>query len=150
MTDNCTGSAYATAQEFVEVWRADSVDLTDPDQLNEIETALEFSASNVAQAISASGACTCTLPGWATAFIKKLNIIDAAVIFKVSCGPALSDAIRETYINWLEDQYEKIRTTAIDLCGDSGSNFPAFGSLQVTHTEFDAINQVINRILEEE
>jgi len=146
MPDNCTG-AYATAQEFVELWRADSVDLTDPDQLNEIETALEFSASNVAQAVSAQGACECTLPSWAEEFLKKLNVIDAAVVFKVSCGPALSDTLRETYLTWLEEQYERIRTLQIDLCGEAGANFPAFGSLQVTHTEFDAVNQVINRIL---
>ena len=125
---------YASAAEYDALMCA-GLDLTDPDVLAEIESVLDIAASDVHVALAAVGACDCSLASWATQYLKKLNIIDAAVIHNCPCGRRMSDAERESKALWLDKQFELIYTGQLTVCaGDTGANYPAFGTAEMNYT----------------
>ena len=125
---------YASAAEYDALMCA-GLDLTDPDVVAEIESFLDIAASDVHVALAAVGACDCTLASWAAAYLKKLNIIDAAVIHRCPCGNRLSDDQRDRWREWLGTQFELIYTGQLTVCaGDTGANYPAFGTAEMNYT----------------
>lgn len=114
-----------------------------------IETYLAIAASDIHAALAATGACDCTLAAWAEEYLKKLNIIDAAVIHACPCGKAqISDAMKGTWLEWLDRQFELLRTGKVDVCaGATGAEFPAIGWAQQGITEFNQARIILNDIL---
>lgn len=141
----CSGK-YATVDDFNQFWCL-NVDLTDSGVVAEIERMLDLAASDVQSALSASGSCSCAMPGWALTLAKKLNLIDAATIYNCSCGPKFTDEQRGLWVAWLERQYGLIRSQEIDLCGMTGATFPAWASAEQSLTLWNYEQIEYNRIL---
>lgn len=115
----------------------------------QIETYLAIAASDIHAALAATGACDCSLAAWATEYLRKLNVIDAAVIHACPCGRAMvNEAMKGTWLEWLDRQFELLRTGAIDVCdGATGADFPAIGWAQQSVTEFAAARIILDDIL---
>ena len=111
-----------------------------------IEHYLNIAASDIHAAMAASGACDCTLASWATGFLEKLNIIDAAAYYTCSCGaPAMSDERKGSLLDWMSQQLLMIRRGEIELChGATGSDFPAIGWAEQSLTDFATANIIVN------
>jgi hypothetical protein len=126
-----------------DVYRIVGVDANEQAQ---IETYLAIAASDIHAAMAAVGACDCSLAAWAAEYLKKLNVIDAAVIHACPCGQAqISDTVKGTWLEWLDRQFELIRTGAIDVCdGATGADFPAIGWAQQSVTEFAAARIILD------
>lgn len=141
----CNG-AYATAQQFASFWGLDDVCLENRDA---IETVLILAASDIHVALAAVGACDCDLAGWATAYLQKLNVIDAIVYYIKLCGnPHVSDQMKETFLAWMSTQLDRISDGTVDVCeGGTGANFPAMGWGSQAVTDFAAADIIINDML---
>jgi len=139
----CSG-AYATAAQY-EALLCAGIDLTDAGEVATVNLFLGIAASDIHAALSAIGACNCTLETWALVYLQKLNIIDAAVLQNCPCGNHLADDRKQVLLEWLERQYELIRTSKIALCaGDTGSEYPAFGVAEYTYTTWNQSQIIIN------
>ena len=131
----CT-SRFATAADY-ESMMCIGLDLTDPVVLAEIELYLDLAAADIHSAMAASDMCSCSLAAWTTNYLKKLNILDAAVIQGCPCTNFTVE-IKELWINWLNGQFELIRTGKIELCaGETGSEFPAFADVPRSWTDWN-------------
>jgi len=120
------------------------LDLTDPDILAQITEYLSIAASDIQAVMSAAGMCSCSLASWTTAYLMKLNVIDAAVLQNCPCGNKLSQEARAMWLEWINNQFELIRLNKIDLCGGTGTDYPAFGSVEQSLTEWTTAEIVIN------
>lgn len=138
----CTGQ-FATAAEYDEMMCSD-LDLTDPLILAKINLYLTIAASDIHSAMSSVGACTCTLASWTTSYLKKLNIIDAAVIQNCPCGNTYTQEAKAMWLEWPNNQYTLIREGKIELCGGTGSEYPAVGSVEQSLTEWTTAQIIIN------
>jgi len=129
-----------------DIYRIVGVDANDQAQ---IETYLQIAASDIHAAMAATGACDCSLAAWATEYLRKLNVIDAAVIHACPCGRAqISDDMKGTWLEWLDRQFELLRTGAIDVCdGATGADFPAIGWAQQSVTEFAAARIILDDMI---
>jgi hypothetical protein len=141
----CSG-AYATPAEYNDLLCA-GLDLTDADTLAMVTNALALAASDAHAALAASNQCTCTPDAWAVVYLKKLNIVDAAVLQHCPCGNAVrTQEERDRLQEWLEGQYELIRTSATVICqGATGIAYPAFGIAQYSHTDWNYVQIIFNR-----
>ena len=85
-----------------------------------------------------SGMCDCTLASWATGYLQKLNIIDAAAYYQCRCGqPSMTDELRGRYLDWCNQQLQAIREGKMDLCdGATGADFPALGWASQSWTDW--------------
>lgn len=103
-----------------------------------IENDLDIVASDIHAALAASGACDCTLAAWALTYLAKLNIIEAGVFHTCPCAdPKLAPENKWTYLEWINDQMDKIRDGRIEVCsGSTGSEYPAIGFAEQSSTEF--------------
>lgn len=143
---SCTGR-FADAADYDQLLGA-GIDLNDFEEVSTVNGYLELAASDVHAALAAVGACDCTLETWATAYLKKLNVIDAAVLQNAPCGNRLSDERKAVLLDWIERQYELIRTGKINLCqGDTGADFPAFGVAEYTYTTWNQSQIIVNEQL---
>ena len=133
----CTGR-FAEAIDFSSFWCL-GYTLTAEEQAT-IEVYLDLTASDIHAAMAQSGMCDCTLASWATNYLNKLNIIEAAAFYQCSCAnPKLTDEVRMKLIDWASLQLDNIRTMAVDLCaGATGSDFPAIGIAQMGVTDMAA------------
>lgn len=139
----CTGR-FADADEYDTLLGA-GIDLDDPDQVTTVNLFLEIAASDIHAALAGVGACDCTLEGWATTYLKKLNILDAAVIHNAPCGNRFTEDQKRMWLEWLDRQFELIRTNKIALCaGDTGSEVPAYGVIEYTHTTWNQAQIIAN------
>lgn len=112
----------------------------------QIEHFLNITAGEISGALAAVGACGCALSDAGAALVKQINIINAANFYTCSCsGPKLEEAERTQLRFWAKDQLELIRTGKIDPCGGVGSEYPAFGSVELALTEMNAARIVANR-----
>lgn len=145
---SCSGR-YASAAEYNQMMACDSLDLDDANVLAQVEAALDMAASDIHAALAASGGCDCTLATWATAYLKKLNVLDAAVLNNCPCGrSAMSGEERERWQLWLDHQYELLYTGKLTVCaGDTGSEFPAFGVAEMTYTNWNTEQILTNKAL---
>jgi hypothetical protein len=142
----CSGR-YASAAEYDALLCA-GLDLTDPDVVTEVESFLDMAAADIHVVMAAQGMCDCTLADWATAYLKKLNIIDAQVLHDCPCGNRPSQAEKERKAIWLEKQFDLIREGKLTLCqGDTGADFPAFGVAQMGYTEWNQAKIIVDEQL---
>jgi hypothetical protein len=111
-----------------------------------IEHYLNIAASDIHAALAASGACDCTLASWATGYLEKLNIIDAAAYYQCPCGqPSMTDDQRRAYLEWASEQLTLIRTGQLELChGATGADFPAVGWAEQGWTDFATAQIIMN------
>jgi len=143
----CTGTFGANAQAFSDFWCvASEICIEERDA---IEGVLEIAATDIHAALASVGACDCTLASWATGYLRKLVIIDAAAYYNCPCGnPRLNNTQKELFLNWMSTQLSNITTGIIDVCdGATGSGFPAIGFAQQSHSEFQAAQIIYNDIL---
>lgn len=137
----CTGR-YATADQY-EALLCAGLDLADQSVVATIELFLDIAAADIHAALASVGACDCTLAAWATLYLAKLNILDAAVIQNCPCGNSLDQDKKEMFLDWLNDQFELIRTGKLVLCeGETSSDYPAFGSAELNLTDWSAVEIV--------
>ena len=99
---------------------------------------LTTAASDIHASLAATGACDCTLASWATVYLQKLNIFDAAVRHNCPCGqPLLTDDQRSMWLDWVSTQLGLLRTAEIEVCdGETGSDFAYTGWAEQGVTEF--------------
>lgn len=139
----CAGR-YAEASDY-DAFTCAGIDLTDPASKLSIETALDIAAADIHAAMAAQGECDCALASWADTFLKKLNIIDAAILHNCPCGNMYSDDQKANLLEWVNTNLENIRTGKLELCdGETGSEFPAFGSIEQSLTQWSAAEIVWN------
>lgn len=139
------GKAWATAQEFYSFWNLNCMD-NNAQML--LEVILETTASDIHVAMAASGQCDCTLAAWAANYLKKLNIVDAAVMYMNPCGPQFTADERRLFMDWINAQLEAIRTGKLELCvGETGSEFPAIDWAEQGTTEFAQAKIIVNDML---
>lgn len=142
----CEG-AFATVEQYNNFWKG-WLNTNNPDLVVELQMHLSLAASDVHQALAAVGACECSFPAWAAQYLAKLNIVDAAIVYRPSCGPKLNDAQFETFQRWINQEYELIRAGKIVLCeGETSAEFPAFGTAAIAWTPQNAVQITANRIL---
>lgn len=129
----CSG-AYAQAADY-EALLCAGLDLSDAGEVALVNSYLALAASDIHAAVGAVGACNCTLEPWAVELLKKLNVISAAIMQGCPCGNRLDDDRKRDLGEWLERQLELIREGKLPLCqGDTGSAYPAFGSVEHSWT----------------
>lgn len=139
-------SKYATADEYVTMMCSDD-DTTDPETLSMIELFLELSAGDINAAIASSGMCDCTWGDWVMNYLKKLNIIDAAVIKQCPCGN-MPEESKAMWLEWIDNQLELIRSGQIELCQNhTAVQFPAFDEIQRGWNEFSQADIINNTLL---
>ncbi len=136
---------FATIGDYVSIWRI-PFDGSSEELIAELQIALDMAHGNIYMALAAADACECNLPTYTVKHLKKLVVIDAAVKFKVSCGPSLSDELRETYIDHITSELENITTLKVDPCGGTGSNTPAVGVAEQLMPGINA-TQILNNAL---
>jgi len=146
----CTG-AYATADDFADFWCL-ATTLTAEEEAA-IDVFLALAAADIHAALAASGACDCTLASWATPFLKKLNVIDAAVIHNCPCGSASnrwSDAVKMGMLTWISTQLDHLRTGALEVCdGETGIDFPYVDTIERNLTPWNEAQIILNRLMRE-
>ena len=141
---SCTGK-YATAQDFFSFWQIECMN-NEAEML--VNSFLEITAADIHVAMAASGMCDCTLASWVANYLKKLNIVDTAVMYQNPCGPQFSDDQRRLFLEWMNTQLEAIRTGKLELCaGETGSEFPAIDWAEHGTTEFAQAEIILNDIL---
>ena len=106
--------------------------MIDAVEIATIDHYLSIAASDLHVAMAQQGMCDCTLASWASGYLKKLNIIDAASYYQCPCGqPTMSDELKGRYLDWCSVQLEAIRKGELDLCqGANGADFPSLGWAQ--------------------
>lgn len=135
---------YAEAADY-EALLCRGIYLTDADQVATVNVFLDIAAADIHIALAAVGACDCTLAPWAATYLKKLNILDAAVIQNCPCGTRLSDEMRQSWLDWLTKQFELISTGKLTVCaGDTGADFPAYGVVEHSWTDWNAAQIIKN------
>lgn len=119
----CNGS-YASVQEYVTFWCLGEIDAETETMIRQF---LLIAVSDVHAALAATGACDCTLAGWGLEYLKKLQIIETAIIYNCPCGDVnLSNDMKRTWLEWIDSQYRMLRTGEIEVCdGATGADYPA-------------------------
>lgn len=122
----------------------------DANEIAMIENDLDIVASDIHAALAASNACNCTLAAWAPVYLAKLNIIEAGVFHSCPCAdPKLSAENKRTYLQWINDQMDKLRDGRIEVCdGASGSEFPAIDWAEHANNEFSTARLIIKEWLD--
>ena len=125
--------------------------LLDANKVATIERFLDIAASDIHSALAASGACDCTLASWATEYLKKLNVIDAAIYHKCPCGSAkLTDTERQSFLRWISAELKALRTGNLEVCqGATGADFPAVGWAEQSLTDRNSAAIIYNAMLRE-
>ena len=142
----CSGR-YATVVEYNDMLGA-GIDLEDPSQVNHVETYLDLAAADIHAALASVGACDCTLASWATSLMKKLNIIDAAIIHLAPCGNSMTDEQRRAFMEWIGKVFDDLVSGKLVVCqGETGSNYPAFGIAEINLTDWSDAEIRLNALL---
>ena len=110
-----------------------------------LEHQLDIVASNIHAALGAVGACDCTLASWALEYLKKLNVIEAAVFNRCPCDRVLSSDEKAAHLEWINEQLRMIREVEIELCdGHTIKSVPAIGWAEQAVTPFAAARIIDN------
>lgn len=120
----------------------------DANEASAIQLYLDITAPDVYAAIAASGACDCSWTTWGEALVVKLNVIEAGVFHTCQCAnPKLTDEQRSAYMEFVNEQLQKIIDGEIDICGGTGSQFPALDWAEPASTDFAASKIIVNDIM---
>lgn len=120
--------------------------LIDAHTIATIAQVLEIAASDIHAVLGAVGACSCTWASWASKFLKKLNIIEAAAFYSCPCAkPSMTEEMRQNLLGWGERQLELLRTGKLEVCaGSTGADFPALDWAEQSVTDFAAAQIIDN------
>lgn len=143
---NCSGR-YATAAEYFAFFCGgdDCYNTEEESMVNEF---LEKAAADIHAAVSAAGACNCTLAGWADTYLKKLNILDAAVLQGCPCSNPYDAAQKRLIADDLRRNFDMIMSGEIELCaGYAGASQPAFGYAEQSLTEWSTAAIIQNELM---
>jgi hypothetical protein len=142
----CNG-AFATVQQFADFWCIGDTCIEERDT---IQNYLDIAVSDIHAALASVGACDCNLASWATGFLQKLNVIDAAAYYNCPCAnPRLNNTQKELLLTWMSTQLQNISTGVIDVCqGATGAGFPARGWASQSVSAFAAAEIIYNDIVE--
>jgi len=142
----CSGR-YATAAEYFAFFCGAGTD-HDTEEESIVNEFLEKAAADIHAAVSAAGACDCTLAGWALTYLKKLNILDAAVIQGCPCANPYDAPQKRLIAEELRRNFDMIMTGDVELCeGYTGANYPAFGTAERSLTEWSTAAIIKNRMM---
>lgn len=143
----CSGR-YATAAEYFAFFCGSDGDCYDPGEESIVNEFLEKAAADIHAAVASAGACDCTLAGWAETYLKKLNILDAAVLQGCPCSNPYDAAQKRLIADDLRRNFDMIMSGQIELCeGYTGANQPAFGYAEQTLTEWSTEAIIRNEML---
>ena len=106
---------------------------------------LNTTAGAIHAAMSASDQCDCDLQGWASNYLKHLNIILAAATQDCPCS-TISNEEKAAYLQFVNAELEKIRLGQVNVCGGTGRNYPAVGSIELGLNVFNKAQIIQNRI----
>ncbi len=141
----CDGR-FASAAEYFAFFCGD--DCFDPNEESIVNEFLEKAAGDIHAALASAGACDCNLAGWAENYLKKLNILDAAVIQGCLCANPYDAAQKRLIADELRRNFDMIMSGDIELCaGYTGANFPAFGAAEQSLTEFSTAAIIMNDMM---
>lgn len=142
---SCSG-AFATPQQYADLFLCRTLGSGESDALQPM---LDNGAANIHAVLASVGACDCTLASWATQYLIKLNIIEAAILPPtVRTLPSLTEEQRKFYQEMLETEYERILSGKIDVCqGATGIDYPAADFIQQSLTPWNTRQIVVNRML---
>ena len=144
---NCSG-AYATAAEYFAFFCGGDIDCFEPSEESMVNEFLEKAAGDIHAAVAAAGACDCTFAGWADNYLKKLNILDAAVLQGCPCSNPYDAAQKRLIAEDLRRNFDMIMSGDIELCeGYTSSSFPAFGTAEQSLTEWSTAAIIQNEML---
>lgn len=144
---NCSGQ-YATAAEYFAFFCGGSEDCFNPEEESMVNEFLSKAAADVHAIIASVGACDCTLAGWAETYLKKLNILDAAVLQGCPCSNPYDAATRRLVADDLRRNFDMIMSGDIELCdGYTGASQPAFGVAEQSLTEWSTAAIIRNEFL---
>jgi hypothetical protein len=138
---SCTGP-FADARDYMQLICTSTCSATGEAQIN---AQLTVTAGAIHAAMAASNQCSCTLEGWAAQYLKHLNVILAAATQDCPCS-TINENEKAAYLAFVNQELEKIRTGQIDLCGGTGRNYPAFGTIELGLNLFNDAQIIINRI----
>jgi len=141
-----TITAFGVTWNALDEYRISTMDAT---ELATSEHYLNIIAVDITIALRSIAACDCTWWTEFSAWAKKINIIEAAVLHKCPCAsPSLSDVQMQLLLQWADQQLESLRKMEFDPCdGHTGKDFPYTGWAEQSITQFSAATIVFNDIL---
>lgn len=146
----CSG-AYATKEQYSEWWgyyqyAIDLTKMTAEEQAS-LDNQLKMAAGRIHLALQQVGACDCALSDAALDFLKQVNIVATAVMYRAPAGPRLTGEDAQFWLEWVGSQLTLIETGKIDMCGSTSADFPAADTAQYSWTEFNAARLIRDRAL---
>jgi len=122
------------------------------DEVAMIESYLQIAAADINAARAAVYGCDCTVSTALDMYMRKLNVIDAAIWHNCPCArPNLSDSMRQNMLFWVTEQLNAIADGTMELCqGYGGRNVPAIGFAQMAWTNWRAAEIIIDAYLRED
>ena len=143
---SCDATRYADAREYTLLVCTKTSGVQ---QEPEINLRLERVSGAISAALQSSGQCDCTWTSWAANYLATLNVYLAAALQDCPCSN-LSDADKDRYLLYVNDELEKIRSGQITLCdGETGIDYPAFGTANIGHNIFSRADIILKRIQRE-
>lgn len=105
-----------------------------------IEYFLSIAAGDILMALQSSGQGDCSPSSAGLSYLKKLNIIMAAVVHNCPCGDVgsrWSDDMKAAWLEWVNKQIDKITSGEYEICeGQTGKLYPAAVYAEVNLNEF--------------
>lgn len=143
----CSGR-YATAAEYFAFFCGSGDDCFDVEEESIVNEFLEKAAADIHAALASAGACDVTLAGWAETYLKKLNILDAAVLQGCPCSNPYDAGQKRLVAEELRRNFDMIMRGDIELAdGYTGANYPAFGAAEQSLTEWSTAAIIQNQLL---
>ena len=118
---------FADARDYSELICTRSSDIK---QQAIIAAQLTIAAGPIHAALASSDQCDCTMASWGANYLKSLNILLAAATQDCPCSTLTAEE-KAAYLAFVNAELEKIRLGQVDVCGGTGKNYPAFGSVEL-------------------
>jgi hypothetical protein len=134
---------YADANDFAQHW---CIEICEGEEA-QLNKQLRQSAARINAALHASNQCDCTLADWAAEYLKELNILIAVSFFKCPCsGLRVTPEERVAYMELVSADLVAIRESKLTVCaGETGADYPAWGSIERGLTEYTIARIIENR-----
>ena len=141
---SCEG-AYSTSDEFAEYW---CISLTGDDGAR-LNRNLRLAATRIHAARAANDQCDCTLAGWATDYLKELNILIAVTVYNCKCTNLHLDTDdKRAYLEAVQNDLALIREGKLELCaGETGMEYPYITWAERSLTPFNVEQIIRNEVL---
>ena len=140
----CSGP-YATADQMAEYFCT----TISEEQTPMVNRTLTQAAGMIHAARAAQNGCDCTLAGWASDYLKNLNILLAAVVFRCKCSNInLTQDEKTMFAEMIRNELTLIREGKIELCaGATGADYPVTGWANQGVSEWARAQIILNDYL---